>query len=238
MAQVSTARKIEDFRLPDADALASYRESILAARDPNRTVIIVCHGTGCIANGAPQVAAALRKAIAAAGLDAQVIPEIKTTGCHGFCSRGPLVILHPEGLFYQKVKDKDIAEIVQTTLVEGKPVERLLYTDPQTGEPIPYDHDIPFYKHQQRIVLRHIGKIDPTDIRDTMAVGGYQSLATALTRFSSSMPCPPTSLNPAVMTTHPFTCFRAASSMTEGTVSAGTIMTARSMSSGISLTDG
>jgi NADH-quinone oxidoreductase subunit F len=184
MAQVSIARKIEDFRLPDAEALASYRENILAERDPNRTVIIVCHGTGCIANDAPQVAASLRKAIAAVGLDAQVIPEIKTTGCHGFCSRGPLVILHPTGLFYQKVKESDVEEIVKTTLVEGKPVERLLYTDPKTGEPIPYDHDIPFYKHQQRIVLRNIGKIDPVDIRDTIAVGGYQSLAKALTTMT------------------------------------------------------
>src|SRR4030042_1155563 len=184
MAQESIARKMEDFRLPNPEALAAYRQSILAERDPNRTVIIVCHGTGCIANGSPKVAAALRKAIGEAGMSAQVIPEIKNTGCHGFCSRGPLVILQPTGLFYQKVKESDVEEIVKTTLVEGKPVERLLYTDPKTGEPIPYDHDIPFYKHQQRIVLRNIGKIDPVDIRDTIAVGGYQSLAKALTTMT------------------------------------------------------
>uniref|UniRef100_A0A7C5ALW6 NADH-quinone oxidoreductase subunit NuoF n=1 Tax=Desulfobacca acetoxidans TaxID=60893 RepID=A0A7C5ALW6_9BACT len=184
MAQVSTATRFEDFRLPSAEALAEYRASILAERDPNRTVIIVCHGTGCIANGSPKVAAALRKAIAAAGLGAQVIPEIKTTGCHGFCSRGPLVILQPSGLFYQKVKEADVDDIVQTTLLEGKPVERLLYTDPRTGEPIPHDYEIPFYKYQQRVVLRNIGKIDPLDIRDTIAVGGYQALAKALTAMS------------------------------------------------------
>src|SRR4030042_1587570 len=172
MAQESIARKMEDFRLPNPEALAAYRQSILAERDPNRTVIIVCHGTGCIANGSPKVAAALRKSIAAAGLGAQVIPEIKTTGCHGFCSRGPLVILHPDGLFYQKVKESDVEEIVQTTLLEGKPVERLLYADPKTGEHIVHDHDIPFYKYQHRLVLRNIGKIDPADIRDTLAVGG------------------------------------------------------------------
>ena len=82
------------------------------------------------------MADALRRTIKGAGLDAQVIPEIKTTGCHGFCSRGPLVIFHPSGLFYQKVQPEDAEEIVQTTLVEGKPVERLLYTDPETGEHI------------------------------------------------------------------------------------------------------
>lgn len=184
MVQESLARKIEDFRLPNAEALASYRESILAERDPNRTVIIVCHGTGCIANGSPNVAAALRKSITAAGLGAQVIPDIKTTGCHGFCSRGPLVILHPSSLFYQKVKESDVEEIVKTTLIEGKPVERLLYQDPHTGEPIPHDYEIPFYKYQQRIVLRNIGKIDPADIRDTIAVGGYQALAKALTSMT------------------------------------------------------
>jgi NADH-quinone oxidoreductase subunit F len=184
MAQVSTARRIEDFRLPSAEALAAYRESILAERDPNRTVIIVCHGTGCIANGSPKVAGALRKSIAAAGIAAQVIPEIKTTGCHGFCSRGPLVILHPYGLFYQKVKESDVEEIVKLTLLEGKPVERLLYMDPRTGEPIHHDYEIPFYKYQQRIVLRNIGKIDPADIRDTIAVGGYQALSTALTSMT------------------------------------------------------
>src|SRR4030042_748280 len=184
MAQIGTARRIEDFRLPSAEALAAYRESILAERDPNRTVIIVCHGTGCIANGSLKVAGALRKSISTAGIAAQVIPELKTTGCHGFCSRGPLVILQPTGLFYQKVKESDVEEIVKTTLVEGKPVERLLYADPKTGEHIPYDHDIPFYKYQQRIVLRNIGKIDPVDIRDTIAVGGYQSLAKALTTMT------------------------------------------------------
>jgi len=184
MAQVSAARMTEDFRLPSAEALAAYRQSILSELDPKRTVIIVCHGTGCIANGSPKVAGALRKSIAAAGLAAQVVPEIKTTGCHGFCSRGPLVILQPAGLFYQRVKDSDVEEIVQTTLVEGKPVERLLYTDPRTGERIPYDHEIPFYKYQKRIVLRNIGKIDPADIRDTIAAGGYQALAKALTSMT------------------------------------------------------
>ena len=179
MGQISTALKLDANRLASPAALAAYRDSILAERDPNRAIIIVCHGTGCVANNSPKVADTLRRAIAAAGLDAQVLPEIKATGCHGFCSRGPLVIFHPAGLFYQKVKPEDVEEIVQTTLVEGKPVERLLYTDPKTGEHIVHDHDIPFYKNQQRVVLHNIGKIDPADILDTIAVGGYQSLAKA-----------------------------------------------------------
>ncbi|MDP3183265.1 MAG: NADH-quinone oxidoreductase subunit NuoF [Desulfobaccales bacterium] len=180
MRQISTALKLDENRLASPAALAAYRESILAERDPNRPIIIVCHGTGCLATNSPKVADTLRRAIAAAGLQAQVVPEIKTTGCHGFCSRGPLVIFHPTGLFYQRVQPEDVEEIVQTTLLEGKPVERLLYVDPNTGEHIVHDHDIPFYKYQQRLVLRNIGKIDPADIRDTIAAGGYQSLAKVL----------------------------------------------------------
>jgi NADP-reducing hydrogenase subunit HndC len=184
MAKESTALKVEDIRLGSLADLTEYREQILAERDPNRPVIIVCHGTGCLANGSPKVADALRKAIAKAGLDVQVVPEIKITGCHGFCSRGPLVIFHPSGIFYQLVKPADVEEIVQTTLIEGKPVDRLLYVEPRTGEHIVHDHEIPFYKHQQRVVLKNIGKIDPTDMRDTIAVGGYEALAKALTTMS------------------------------------------------------
>jgi NADH:ubiquinone oxidoreductase subunit F (NADH-binding)/(2Fe-2S) ferredoxin len=184
MAQVSTAQELQEFRINSAEELAAFREGILAQRDPARQVVIVCHGTGCLANGSPKVSEALRQAIAAAGVEVKVVPEIKITGCHGFCSRGPLVVMHPSGLFYQKVKPADAEEIVQSTLVEGNPVDRLLYVDPQTGEHIPYDRDIPFYKHQQRIVLKNIGTIDPTDIRDTITVGGYQSLVKALTTMT------------------------------------------------------
>jgi NADH-quinone oxidoreductase subunit F len=184
MARVSTALKLEETRLGSPADLAAYKEQILSERDPDRPVIIVCHGTGCLANGSPKVAEALRLAIAQAGLDAQVIPDIKITGCHGFCSRGPLVILQPSGLFYQLVKPSDAEEIVKTTLIEGNPVDRLLYVEPRTGEHIVHDHEIPFYKHQQRIVLKNIGKIDPTDMRDTIAVGGYEALAKALTTMT------------------------------------------------------
>ncbi len=87
---------------------------------------------------------------------------IKTTGCHGFCSRGPLVIIRPAGLFYQQVKPGDAEEIVENSLIGGKPVERLLYHHPQTKEPITLEEEIPFYKNQYRIVLRNLGKVDPT----------------------------------------------------------------------------
>ena len=181
MSVARVAEELDTARLNSPEDLEAYRERLLSERDPDRPMIIVCHGTGCLANGSPKVADALRNAIEAAGIDATVVPEIKTTGCHGFCSRGPLVIMQPSGIFYQKVSPGDAEEIVQTTLVEGKPVERLLYQDERSGETIVHDHEIPFYKYQHRIVMRHIGKIDPTDIRDTIAAGGYTALSKALT---------------------------------------------------------
>ena len=184
MAEGGKAVYDEPIRITSSEDLTSLREGILAGRDPDRPQVIICHGTGCLANHSPQVADALRAAISEAGLEARVIPEIKTTGCHGFCSRGPLVIVNPLGAFYQRVKPKDAEDIVQKTLIGGQPVERLLYEDPQTGEAIARYEEIPFYKHQERVVLRNIGHIDPADITDTVAAGGYAALTKALTTMT------------------------------------------------------
>lgn len=179
MSQANTA-EARSGKLASVEELKAYREKLVEEMDPNRPRIIVCHGTGCRANGSPKVAEALREAISAAKLEAAVIPQIKATGCHGFCSRGPLVIMEPSGIFYEMVKPGDAEEIVKSTLVEGKAVERLLYKDPKTDEPIAHHKDIPFYKYQERIVMRHIGHIDPRDIRDSIAAGAYKGLEKAL----------------------------------------------------------
>ena len=184
MAQVSTAEKMDRVVIATAEELKRYQQEILAGEDPNRPLVVVCHGTGCIANGSPKVSEALKKAISSRKMEVKVMPGIKTTGCHGFCSRGPLVIIRPAGLFYQQVKPDDAEEIVETSLIGGKPVERLLYHHPLTNEPISLESEIPFYKNQYRIVLRNIGKVDPTEIRDTIGRGGYQALAQALTTMS------------------------------------------------------
>ncbi len=171
-------------RLASLEDLASLRQEILDRRDPNQAEIIVCYGTGCLASGAAKVETALKKAVAEAELDVKVRPLIKATGCRGFCSRGPLVVVQPKGVFYQRVTPEDAADIVQTTLVEGQLVERLLYQDPQTGESIPREDDIPFYKLQQRQVLGRIGNVDPTDIMDSIAAGAYSALAKAIFTMS------------------------------------------------------
>ena len=184
MAKAINADNQRQLRLSSPAALGELRQRLQSEQHPDQPEIIVCHGTGCLANGSPRVSAALQEAVRAAGLDVSVKAGIKTTGCHGFCSRGPLVIIQPEGIFYQKVKPSDAADIVQTTLIEGQPVERLLYADPNTKEKILRVGDIPFYKLQRRVVLRNIGHIDPTDITDTIAAGGYAGLAKALGAMS------------------------------------------------------
>jgi NADH:ubiquinone oxidoreductase subunit F (NADH-binding)/(2Fe-2S) ferredoxin/NAD-dependent dihydropyrimidine dehydrogenase PreA subunit len=184
MYSQSSAATVDSWRLASHDELNDLRRQIIESRDPDRPEIVICHGTGCLANGSPRVAGAMQAALEAAGIDAKLMPGIKTTGCQGFCSRGPLVLIRPQGLFYQHVKPKDAEEIVQRTLLAGEPVKRLLYRDPRTEAFIPREADIPFYKLQQRVVLHNIGKIDPADITDSIASGGYQALARALSSMT------------------------------------------------------
>jgi len=143
--------------------------------DKQRTVI-VCLGTGCISGGAERVYSSLEEEAARLNLGESI--QIKHTGCHGFCQRGPLVVVEPEGIFYSKVEPDDVPEIAQSLLRGGKPVERLFYHDTVIDKPTPYYRDIPFYYKQQRIVLRNCG------IDDYLAVGGYQALRQALSEMT------------------------------------------------------
>lgn len=145
--------------------------------DRQRTVL-VCQGTGCISGGAEQIYSSLEAEMARLNLGEVV--WTKPTGCHGFCQRGPLVVIEPEGIFYSKVKPDDIPDIVQSLLPGGSTVERLLYHDAVIDRPIFHYHDIPFYYKQQRLVLRNCGNINPEDIGDYLATGGYQALQSAL----------------------------------------------------------
>src|SRR5512147_980509 len=155
MAQASTSATIDHIpvvRLASPRDLEEYRKSVVASSDPNAPRVIVCCGTGCQATGSVEVIEALRTAVAEAGWDGKVIPRVKQTGCHGFCSRGPLVIVEPESLFYQRVTPADVPEIVTETLLGGRPVKRLLYKSAESKEFIPHTREIPFYAKQTRIV--------------------------------------------------------------------------------------
>lgn len=139
---------------------------------------LVCQGTGCKSGGAEEVLSSLEGEIERLNLGDSV--RVKQTGCHGFCQRGPLVVMEPQGIFYSKVGPGDVSEIIQSLLPGGKPVERLFYRDPVTDQPLPYYRDIPFYSKQQRLLLRNCGNIDPEEIDDYVSAGGYEALQKAL----------------------------------------------------------
>lgn len=169
-------------RIRTADELKRLRDSIVAARDPSQPCITVCGGTGCRALGAESVATAFREEIAGNGLEDKV--DVRMTGCHGFCERGPLVVIFPETIFYHGATPKDVPEIVSETIVGEKVIERLLYEDPLTGQKLVREPEVPFYKRQQRILMGKNGLIDPTRIEDYIALDGYQAAAKALLKMA------------------------------------------------------
>ncbi len=147
-----------------------------------RAHVLICGGTGCKSAGSKEVQLAFSRAIEAKGLSDEVM--VVETGCHGFCEHGPLVIVYPEGTFYCQVKAEDVEEIVESHLFKGRIVERLLYHEPLTHESIPNYSEINFYKKQHRLVLENCGAINPEQIEEYIAVGGYEALAKAVTTMS------------------------------------------------------
>ncbi|NWF93800.1 MAG: 4Fe-4S binding protein [Syntrophaceae bacterium] len=165
-------------RLSSPQELEKYREGIRRRRDPHQAFITVCGGTGCHASGCHAVVDAFKKVIQEKAKGNGV--GLRVTGCHGFCERGPLVVLHPQKVLYQRVKPEDAPKIFEETVLNGKIVESLLYEHPTTGEKIVSEEEVPFYKKQMRIIFGNNGSIDPAQIEDYLAVGGYQALCKAL----------------------------------------------------------
>jgi NADH-quinone oxidoreductase subunit F len=159
-------------------ALKAAADTSAYLADDRKAEIRVCAGTACHASGRVALRTALDKALASRGLSDKV--AVVETGCHGFCEEGPIVVVRPQGLFYPRLKPRDIEEIIETSVVGDGIVERLLYKDPATGEPLAHEADIPFYALQKRVVLALNGKIDPYSIDDYLAHGGYTALARVL----------------------------------------------------------
>ena len=169
-------------RINSPAELEELRKDILSKRDPDRPCITLCSGTACHASGSEEVAASIEEEIKKQKLSAKV--DFRQTGCHGFCERGPIVVIHPEGICYLQIEPKDVPEIISQTIKGKKVIERLLYTDPTTNEKIVHEFEIPFYKNQERLVFGSNGKIDPKNIDDYLALGGYSALAKALSRMT------------------------------------------------------
>ncbi|MBN1764374.1 MAG: NADH-quinone oxidoreductase subunit NuoF [Sedimentisphaerales bacterium] len=149
---------------------------------PHRANVMICTCTNCISNGSLQIKEALEKEISKHKLedDIQVVP----TGASGLCVKGPILVVQPDGIFYQKLKTKDIPHLVEEHLLKGRPVESLMYVSPGEKTPIPELREIPFFKDQRLIALRNRGMIDPDKIEEYIARDGYKALAKVLTSMA------------------------------------------------------
>lgn len=181
--------------------LEKIREEFKYKKECLSHSIIICAGTGCIANGAMEVHAALAEIIEEKGLPLTLtlkeeLPEtgkdpvlLSKSGCQGFCQVGPLVTIEPEGILYTKVEPDNAREIVEQTILKGKVIDELLYKDPSRGTSCRNHKEIPFYTRQERTVLKSCGNIDPEDIGDYIYSGGYTAAREMILNKSAQDVC-------------------------------------------------
>ncbi len=150
--------------------------------DRIRMHILVCGGTGCSSSHSDQILENLKKELAYHDLDQEV--KVVQTGCFGLCEMGPIMIVYPEGVFYSKVKPDDVKEIVEEHVLKGRIVKRLLHKDAMDEDAIKSLNQTRFYEKQQRVALRNCGVINPEDIREYIAVDGYEALGRVLTQMT------------------------------------------------------
>lgn len=165
-------------KIENPENLEVLRQTILSRRDPAIQVARICCTTGCRAGGALNIVGSFQQELCDRGLEDKV--EIKKTGCRGFCENGPIIVIESQDVFYNRVRLEDVPDIINATLVHGKLVERLLFTDPETRSKVISAAEIPFFRKQVLNVFSKMGKIDPTRIDDYIAAGGYAALAKAL----------------------------------------------------------
>lgn len=177
--------------------LDNYRKTCKKALDAQKVRILVCAGTGCVAGGSIDIYNRLIELCQNKGLNVQVQLEkevkhegigVKKSGCNGFCELGPLIKIMPMGWLYLRCTLDDCEEIIEKTVINGEPIERLMYKD-DAGVVYSEQFDIPFYKKQTRIVLDECGQIDAESIDEYIALGGYKGLSKALFDMSPEQIC-------------------------------------------------
>jgi NADH-quinone oxidoreductase subunit F/NAD(P)H dehydrogenase (quinone)/NADP-reducing hydrogenase subunit HndC len=146
--------------------------------DRVRKHLLICGGTACHATKSVEIKERLSHEIAAKGLGQQC--TVIETGCNGFCAQGPVMVVQPDGVFYQKLQANDVEAIVNEHLINGKPVQRLLYVDPATKESIEKFRDVPFFSMQFPLVLKRRGSLDAESIDEYIAQDGYAAVKKSL----------------------------------------------------------
>jgi len=165
--------------LKSPEDLQKLRKSLESKHRSDKVRILICT-TGCRALGAEEVYKAFKSEIAKQSLADKV--EIVDTGCQGLCARAPVLTIEPMGVFYGRVLETDVPDIIAKTVLKGEIIERLCYTE--AGKRIPYIKDVPFYSKQKKIVLRNCGSINPKSIEDYILKDGYAAISKALSEMT------------------------------------------------------
>ena len=177
-------------RINSRDDLTMAAEAAIAEMKSQTKRILICAGTGCLAGGSDRIFAKMKELTEGIeGVEIEFGPEVahvgvKQSGCHGFCEMGPLVRIEPSNYLYIKVKEEDCEEIFRETILNDRPVERLMYE--LDGVKYKEQEAIPFYARQTRQVLKNCGHIDAENVQEYLAVGGYQALEKALFEMTPS----------------------------------------------------
>ena len=172
----------------ELQSIMNNSKYILDIRDEHKNVttskkvLLVCGGTGCVSSNSEEIIKNLTSEIGIAGLSNDV--SVSLTGCFGFCAKGPIVKVYPDNVFYVQVKPEDAKEIVKSHIVEGKPVERLLFEEPSIKKKVTTHNEINFYKKQLRIALRNCGHINPENIDEYIANSGYLALGKCINEMT------------------------------------------------------
>ena len=169
-------------RLKSIQELENLRREAAARRQRLKKWIRVCSGTACHSQGGEELVRTFQQYLEDRKLTSDYM--VKPTGCNGFCAQGPIVVVEPENVFYARVGSERVAEIMERTVFGGEVLDDLLYINPQTGEKIVYEREIPFFAGQERLVFHSTGINYVTDIEDYISRGGYAALAKVLSEMT------------------------------------------------------
>ncbi len=179
---MKTLQELQEIRERMKTCLCNREIGGVFAEADVRAHILVCGGTGCTSGNSKKIAEEIKAALIETGLDKEV--KLIMTGCFGLCAKGPIVVVYPDGSFYQHVKPEDAREIVFEHIKGGKPVERLLHSEKDADGAHKAINETSFYKSQKRVVLRNCGLIDPENIDEYLARDGYKAYEKVLTAMS------------------------------------------------------
>ena len=175
--------------------LEQHKQQMRKCMEQYKAHIVICGGTGCMANGAGEIMEEFKRLLQEKNLSLSVAMAKEETdyymaksGCQGFCQMGPLVTIYPQEILYVNVKAADVDEIIEKTLIGGETIDRLLYKD-EEGEPVAEMGNIPFYKLQQRTALKLCGLIDAEDLDEYILHDGYKAAEKVVLSMSDEEVC-------------------------------------------------